>query len=98
MSKRHTPGPWILAGKTTISNEGGDFCLANVGTYSIEADEAEANAKLIATAPELLAALESFLRAPSIGSNGPGSSTIVVQDFNFRAARAAIAKAKGEQA
>ena len=44
---------------------------------------------------DLLKALESFLRAPSIGSNGPGSLTIVVQDFNLDAARAAIAKAKG---
>lgn len=44
---------------------------------------------------ELLEALKSFLRAPSVGSNGPGSTTIVVQDFNLKAARAAIAKAEG---
>jgi hypothetical protein len=41
-------------------------------------------------------ALQSFLRAPSVGSDGPGSLTIVVQDFNIRSARAAIAKATGE--
>lgn len=52
--------------------------------------------RLMTAAPELLDALESFLRAPSVGSDGPGSSTIVVQDFNIRAARAAIAAAKGE--
>lgn len=46
-------------------------------------------------APDLLDALEAFLRAPSVGSDGPGSSTIVVQDFNLRAAHAAVAKAKG---
>lgn len=56
----------------------------------------ESDARLLAAAPELLEALESFLRVPSIGSSGPGSSTIVVQDFNLRAARAAIAKATGE--
>ena len=28
-----------------------------------------------------------FLRAPSVGSDGPGSHTIVVQDFNLREAR-----------
>lgn len=36
-------------------------------------------------------ALAAFLRAPSVGSDGPGSATIVVQDFNLRAARAALA-------
>lgn len=44
---------------------------------------------------ELMASLEAFLRAPSIGSNGPGSSTIVVQDFNLRAASAVITKIQG---
>lgn len=43
---------------------------------------------------ELLAALEAFLRAPSIGSSGPGSISIEVQTFNLDAARAALAKAK----
>jgi hypothetical protein len=36
---------------------------------------------------ELVEALNAFLRAPSVGSNGPGSSTIVVQEFNLREAR-----------
>ena len=44
---------------------------------------------------ELLDALRAFLRAPSVGSAGPGSVTIAVQDFNLRAARAAIAKVTG---
>jgi hypothetical protein len=46
------------------------------------------------TERELLEALKSFLRAPSVGSAGPGSITIVVQEFNMRAANAAIAKAE----
>ncbi|MFM2253773.1 MAG: hypothetical protein RJB68_2110 [Pseudomonadota bacterium] len=46
----------------------------------------------------LLDALKSFLRAPSVGSNGPGSITIVVQDFNMKAARTAIAEAQGGEA
>ena len=46
---------------------------------------------------DLPGALKSFLRAPSVGSRGPGTSTIVIQEFNRRAARAALAKAqKGE--
>lgn len=46
----------------------------------------------------LVAALEAFLRAPSIGSGGPGSVTLVVQDFNMRAARTALAIARGSKA
>ena len=61
-----------------------------------EGEEMIANAVLWAAAPELLEALRAFLRAPSLGSAGPGSVTIAVQDFNLRAARAAIAKATGE--
>ncbi len=57
------------------------------------ADLIAARKRIRDAAPELLAALEAFLRAPSVGSNGPGSSTIVVQDFNLRAARAAVEKA-----
>ena len=44
---------------------------------------------------EMIEALRAFLRAPSVGSSGYGSSTIVVQDFHLRAARAAIAKVEG---
>jgi hypothetical protein len=46
--------------------------------------------------PDLLEALQAFLRAPSIGSSGPGSVTIEVQTFNINNARAAIAKALGK--
>ena len=59
-------------------------------------DPAKEIASLKETNADLLAALESFLRAPSVGSDGPGSHTIVVQGFNRRAAQAAITKAKGE--
>jgi len=52
-----------------------------------------ARARVMAAAPDLLQALHSFLRAPHIGSDGPGSCTIVVQEYNLRAARAAIDKA-----
>lgn len=58
-------------------------------------EESGQYARLFAAAPDLLEALEAFLRAPSIGSDGPGSLTIVVQEFRLKDARAAIAKAKG---
>lgn len=58
--------------------------------------EATRRLRIALASTELLEALESFLRAPSVGSDGPGSSTIVVQEFNRRSARKAIAKARGE--
>lgn len=53
----------------------------------------EANARI----SELEEILHAFLRAPSTGSDDPGSHTIVVQDFNIKAAKAAIAKATGKE-
>ena len=101
MSK-HTPGPWKVSHETDISgieNDPANGCVGAVDVAHVYLrtvpGRTEANARLIAAAPELLEALSAFLRAPSVGSNGPGSSTIVVQDFNLRAARAAIAKATG---
>lgn len=40
--------------------------------------------------PQLVEALKSFLRAPSIGSSGPGSITIEVQSFNRKSAEALL--------
>ena len=64
--------------------------LGGVRTFShhIDADEAEANARLIAAAPELLDALGRLLHMAEEGSI-PGPNTL-------NQARAAIAKAKGE--
>lgn len=96
MNTQHTPGPWFVR-----DHEYGEFVYCKNGyiiSGPINKRTDGANARLIAAAPDLLEALKAFLRAPSIGSNGPGSSTIVVQDFNLRAARAAIAKATGAAA
>ncbi len=99
MDAKHTPGPWHAGGfGNTIIYAADGWAVADVKVYHDRHngyEEMQANASLISAAPELLDALESFLRAPSVGSGGPGSSTIVVQEFNLRAARAAIAKAKG---
>lgn len=51
---------------------------------AVETADAHLNNAALPTYSELLAALQAFMRAPSIGSNGPGSSTIVVQEFNLR--------------
>jgi len=94
MNAKHTPGPWYADGLRFVRQvEAPRHVICRLPHTSGQRDQA-----LIAAAPELLAALEAFLRAPSVGSNGPGSSTIVVQDFNLRAAREAIAKATRSQA
>lgn len=97
MNTPHTPGAWyvehIQNRPFIVDATTKNFGIAEV--HGINPATAEANAALLVAAPDLLEALESFLRAPSVGSNGPGSATIVVQDFNLKAARAAIAKAKG---
>lgn len=99
MSK-HTPGPWKLAGKTTISNDGEDFCLANVGTFSIEQEEAEANARLIAVAPELLEALIGAVAQMSLAAdcieNGRFDEALLHIRSLSREKHAAIAKATGQ--
>ncbi len=102
----YTPGPWEFFDAKdeylvpTISIRGNAEFIATMDTCAVDGGpfhlppRAAANARLIAAAPELLEALKSFLRAPSIGSDGPGSSTIVIQEYNRRAALAAVAKAE----
>lgn len=99
MSKQqHTPGPWKRR-KNVVSGPFGVTvvqCMDNgtwgeKGCHSITKIEAEANARLIATAPELLEALESI-----IASADAGNAAILNRLLDQ--ARAAIAKAKGEQA
>ena len=59
----HTPGPWGVAvfksGARSVTNQSGHF-VADV--QGIGQDERNANARLIAAAPELLAACEQVVR------------------------------------
>jgi hypothetical protein len=89
MSAEHTPGPWQVtesgnvAGPTrSFGSQGwvGRICLANVMTGDVEVKAA--NARLIAAAPDLLAACEEALDEDS-GLACAGQL------------RAAIAKARG---
>lgn len=86
----HTPAPWSYCG---------DFVRAGDGLYVIAQcysgcdtgrAEARANARLIAAAPEMLAALEHCL---NFIANTEGELGITLDSGD--AARAAIAKAKG---
>lgn len=81
MSAKHTPGPWSVGSHRSIQSASGTICE----TYShMGIAEADSNERLIAAAPELLAIVARIVN--------DGLSTSLVKD-----ARAAIAKATGEQ-
>lgn len=108
MTAKYTPGPWheenVLFNRgysneylawTVQSSKG---CVAEIkytGNYRKDCSEDESNARLIAAAPDLLAALEDseFLMRKAGQIAGP------MQDSFKRSAedaRAAIARAKGD--
>jgi hypothetical protein len=95
----HTPGPWEVSKPLhhfdyTVINPKGD---AEIGDWLVAGVRWEANARLIAAAPELLEVLEDLieghLRWVDLGDgiriSGPSPG-------QWEAARAAIAKAKGQ--
>ena len=87
----HTPGPWTFNGDHVVA-----------GTHTVVADpfasdalfggEGEANARLIAAAPELLAALETAVDAIWLTGDRFTDHKAAVTDT----ARAAIARATGK--
>lgn len=98
----HTPGPW------TATESGGLLFVIDAGDYDHKADtgffvgtvtdggkeEHAANARLIAAAPDLLEALESLVSSEWMVTHSWGGD----RDAVMAKARAAIAKARGEQA
>lgn len=98
---QHTPGPW----RVSVGDETQVFAAANQnitsancgGLSGIRVAEAEANARLIAAAPELLAALLVLIpRNVALGNPNWADGTIIPVDMalgELRQARAAIEKA-----
>jgi len=92
VSAQHTPGPWVADGPVVEDFNAPmrpDIAVCATGmivSLPPDGDEARANACLIASAPDLLAALEAVVsRLNRLGD----------ADYLYRA-RAAIARAKGE--
>ena len=86
---KHTPGPWQI-GYPGVKSQGNYIADCDV-SYVFPDDEKRANARLIAAAPDLLAALERclpFVDRIRANSGGDGNLTALT-------ARAAIAAAKG---
>lgn len=100
---KHTPGPWhafMGTGKAraTIQSAGGHVAscsMRNASFYKAPCDrpEMEANARLIAAAPDLLEALRAIVADHEFCGDDWG----VRRDAWIVTARAAIAKAEGQQ-
>ena len=98
----HTPGPWetgCLRTRVEVHPPGWrvPLCIADCGTHRAPASESErvANARLIAAAPQLLAALAALVDYASIDQAKPGDSiNIPIFGKLFDDARRAIAAAE----
>jgi hypothetical protein len=98
---QHSSGPWHVGGEHTdfggTTEDGGYFGIGNgrvaiaraLKTGCIDAEEAKANAALIATAPELLEKLKEVVRSADMTERGK----VFVPEF-IDSCRAAIAKAE----
>jgi len=99
VNSQHTPGPWIEQGSGTVAHpvSGGVITTTRIettlGNIEIidETNEQAANALLIASAPELLNALELMVNEFKL----PFLEVLVTHHVLVKA-RAAIRKAKGE--
>lgn len=87
---KHTPGPWAVVGANIEQIEEG-VEIATVSEYRTMTPRQAANARLIAAAPDLLAALQSALNQLSALSFA--DDRIV---YTRERARAAIARATGQ--
>ena len=99
MSK-HTPGPWTnddglvngIESRTGRVEQTPSLDIFDAGDWpSALQDEAQANAKLIAAAPDMLAALKLFISTYAATQTHP---TIIQEAAVISAIRAAIAKAE----
>ncbi len=98
---KHTPGPWRFSrdGYIVSSTTGERVCSPHStllgGKISDQIKDLKRNARLIAAAPELLEALRALQNIPPFDGT---TATSTIRREAKRAARAAIAKATGEQA
>ena len=108
---KHTPGPWIidsegqitdLQDRTIVPNVHGHNVPSNAfprgsGQYESEDDGGAANARLIAAAPDLLAALAALLKdhEQTFAEAHPNSTISWNECIEVQSAKKAIAKVGG---
>lgn len=97
---KHSPGPWVVCAYEYAAHEGvpdfvrDDDCMVVAGIeFQYSEGIAWASARLIAAAPELLAALESVYRCLSWHEANHG---VAMDRVAVERARLAIAAARGE--
>ena len=110
MSKKYTPGPWkavknstyweirkVAQKKGDYDDQIGDACATGcrVDSDGYHGEEEEANARLMASAPELLRALVVITMDIERAWGNSIPVEMAIKNKNFRNARAAIAKARG---
>ena len=106
---KHTTGPWVwIEGTDAINHRWNnhDWTVASVGNHRLgwhedknsEGREAGANARLIAAAPELLAACNLFLEYEDAELEKSPTETFFAYIACKKAVYAAIAKATGAAA
>lgn len=105
---KHTPGPWLCDSRVPTRVTGPkDRGICSTGGYQNNTQDAEqlnaeheANARLIAAAPELLEALQTwqqFWDTMPKGQMGKLAFNVGLFNDGFIQMRRAIAKATGEQ-
>ena len=100
MTAQHTPGPW--AKFINVVEDARGFIVADLSSCVHDEDQIFANAHLIAAAPDmepLVALLASMPIGPATADDVPlyGLDGVYITHGHVRAARAAIAKARGQQ-
>ena len=91
MNAQHTPGPWEVEDGYAIVSTEGEF----IASCNESDDNCNADAALIAAAPDLLAALE-IAEGRLMCIDAQKLDTVARNDDVIDRIRAAIAKAKGE--
>lgn len=107
METKYTPGPWrqdSLGGTSIWAEPRGGACIADCEADSFSGraksrplDERVANARLISAAPELLKALEDCITAYEQHRDGQPTGHLWNDPNHIFYARAAIAKATGDE-
>lgn len=94
---KHTPGPWhVMKGwdeRSWMVDSANGTPIAAVSDTRLNARE---NARLIAAAPELLAALKGLIQEEFVFENAQSPNIRAVVSRRVNAALAAIAKAEGK--
>jgi hypothetical protein len=109
---QHTPGPWLVRETDTsvkVRTEHESICIMSIKPYSGRIEEGRANARLVAAAPDMLAALQdarverdrlrealTFYANSEIYKSHPHGLAFDDRDLSYVARAALLTKEVGE--